>query len=158
MSLAENRRLIPEMGRYITWQDVADSYPDWTKQASANTYGNLWIPRAEDEVDGRLAPVYTVPFSPTPGIVRDLCIDLAYFKLAFASEKGEKLGEILKDRFDAILAGKLVLTTSAGAVSKSVTAFSTHQDYPTAFGVDDPLNWRVSSAQAFDEQEARGQI
>lgn len=146
------------MGRYIEWDDVANSYPDWAKAVSANVVGNLWIPRAEDEVDGRLAPKYTVPFSPCPGIVRDLCIDLAYFKLSFATEKGEKLGKILEDRFKAILDGSLLLTNSAGNISSSERAWSSHQDYPTHFGVDNPVNWQVSSAWATDQQEARGQI
>jgi len=146
------------VGRYINWDDVANSYPDWPKAVSANTVGNLWIPRAEDEVDARLAPKYTVPFTPVPGLVRDLCIDLAYFKLVFASEKGEKLGKILDARFKAILDGKMILTNSAGALGTPERAWSTHQDYPTHFGVDPDINWTVSSAWATDQQEARGQI
>jgi len=146
------------MGRYIDWDDVANAYPDWARQASANSVGNLWIPRAEDEVDGRLAPKYTVPFTPVPGIVRDLCIDMAYYKLTFATDKGKALWESLKDRFADILDGTLVITNSAGALSSADRGWSTHQDYPTAFGVDSDINWRVSSSQAFDEQEARGQI
>ena len=145
------------MSRYIEWDDVANSYPDWAKAASANSVGNLWIPRAEDEVDGRLAPKYVVPFTPCPGIVRDLCIDLAYFKLTFASEKGQALGKILEDRFKAILDGKLLLTTSAGQIDSGERAFSTHQ-YPTEFGVDSEVNWRVSSAWAQDQQSDRGQL
>lgn len=146
------------MGRYIDWEDVANAYPDWPKTAGANTIGNLWIPRAEDEVDGRLAPIYSVPFSPVPGIVRDLCIDMAYFKLAFASDKGKALGDLLEKRFEAILEGKIMITTSAGRLDTGERTWSTHQDYPTQFGVDNPLNWQVSSAWATDEQEARGQI
>lgn len=145
------------MGRYINWDDVANSYPDWAKAASANTIGNLWIPRAEDEVDARLAPKYTVPFSPVPGVVRDLCIDLAYYKLVFASEKGKELKESLKDRFAALLSGEMVLTVS-GTLLASDRPWSTHQEYHTAFGVDPDINWQVSDAQAEDEQEARGQI
>jgi phage gp36-like protein len=145
------------MSRYIEWEDVANSYPDWPKAASANTVGNLWIPRAEDEVDARLAPKYSVPFTPVPGVVRDLCIDLAYYKLAFATEKGKELKESLKERFEALLDGSMVLTTS-GAVLASGQAWSTHQDYHTSFGVDTDLNWQVPDAQAEDQQEARDQI
>jgi phage gp36-like protein len=145
------------MGRYINWDDVANSYPDWAKAASANTIGNLWIPRAEDEVDARLAPKYAVPFSPTPGVVRDLCIDLAYYKLVFASDKGKELKESLKERFKALIDGTMVLTVS-GSVLASGEAWSTHQNYHGAFGVDTDLNWQVSDRQAEDEQEARGQI
>ena len=104
------------------------------------------------------APKYSVPFTPVPGIVRDLCIDLAYYKLAFATEKGKELGKILDARFKAILDGKLVLTNSAGALATAERAWSTHQDYPTHFGVDSDVNWDVSSAWALDQQEARGQI
>lgn len=146
------------MGRYIEWDDVANSYPDWPKATSANTVGNLWIPRAEAEVDARLAPKYTVPFSPVPDIVRDLAIDLAYYKLVFASDKGKALWESLKERFESILDGSMLLTTSAGAISTGDRAWSTHQNYPTQFGVDSDVNWQVSSAWAEDQQEARGQI
>ena len=146
------------MGRYINWDDVANSYPDWAKTASANSAGNLWIPRAEDEVDGRLAPVYSVPFTPVPGVVRDLCIDLAYYKLAFASEKGKELGKILDARFKSILEGKLLITNSLGRMDTGERSWSTHQAYPTQFGVDSDVNWQVSSAWAADQQEARGQI
>lgn len=144
------------MGRYIEWDDVANSYPDWTKVAGANEAGNLWIPRAEDEVDARLAPKYTVPFSPTPGVVRDLCIDLAYYKLVFATEKGKELKESLKERFEAILNGEMLLTVS-GTVLASDAAWSTHKEYHTSFGVDDPINWEVSQDWQEDQQEARGQ-
>jgi len=145
------------MGRYVKWDDVADSYPDWAKSASANSAGNLWIPRAEDEVDARLAPRYSVPFTPVPGVVRDLCIDLAYYKLVFATDKGKELKESLKERFEALLDGSMVLTVS-GSPLASETPWSTHQDYPTQFGVDDPVNWLPSSVWAMDQQEARGQI
>jgi hypothetical protein len=93
-----------------------------------------------------------------PGIVRDLCIDLAYYKLAFASEKGKELGKILDARFKSILDGELVLTNSAGPLGTAERAWSTHQNYPTHFGVDSDVNWQVSSAWATDQQEARGQI
>lgn len=146
------------MGRYINWNDVANSYPDWAKAASANSVGNLWIPRAEDEVDARLAPKYSVPFTPVPGLVRDLAIDLAYYKLVFASDKGKALWDSLKERFESILDGSMLLTTSAGALGTGERAWSTHQNYPTHFGVDNDVNWEVSSAWATDNQEARGQI
>lgn len=146
------------MGRYINWDDVANSYPDWAKAASANTIGNLWIPRAEDEVDARLAPKYAVPFTPVPGVVRDLAIDLAYYKLIFASDKGKALWESLKERFESILDGSMFLTTSLGAIGTGDRAWSTHQSYPTHFGVDDTTNWAVSSAWAQDQEEARGQL
>jgi len=147
------------MGRYIEWDDVSNSYPDWAKAVSANTVGNLWIPRAEDYVDGRLAAAgYSVPFNPTPGLVRDLCIDVAYWKLAFASDKGKALGEILEQTFKAISDGEIVITTSSGLLGSSDRAWSTHQNYPTQFGVDSDLNWSVSSAWAEDQQEARGWV
>jgi phage gp36-like protein len=142
------------MGRYINWDDVANSYPDWAKAASASSVGNLWIPRAEDEVDARLAPKYTVPFAPTPGVVRDLCIDLAYYKLIFASDKGKELKESLKERFDAILNGEMILTVS-GTVLASGTAWSTHQGYHGTFGVDSDLNWKTSERWQEDQQDAR---
>jgi hypothetical protein len=144
------------MGRYIEWDDVANSYPDWARAASANSVGNLWIPRAEDEVDARLAPKYSVPFTPVPGVVRDLAIDLAYYKLVFASDKGKTLWESLKERFESILDGSMLVTNSVGALSTGERAWSTHQDYPTHFGVDSEINWSVSSAWALDQEEARG--
>ncbi len=134
------------MARYITWKDVVDRYADAAKaQGGSEAVKTNYITGAEDEVDGRCAVKYTVPFSPVPGIVRDLCVDLAYYKMILKNPKAAKeLKSYIDDRFKSIIDGTLVLTTSAGLIEAQDKAWSTDQ-YGTAFGVDRDENWRVPS-------------
>lgn len=135
------------MGRYIAWDDVVAAYKSVAKEFDS-AEANAYCVRAEDEVDARLAPVYTVPFSPgsvnVPGAVRDLCIDLAYYKMAWRQDGMEPLYMSIQDRFKAIIRGDMALTTSAGVVARSGTAWVS-TSYSGSFGVDDELNWSVSS-------------
>src|SRR5687768_16697902 len=100
------------MGRYITWTDVTNRYKDFPKGSDATLAESAFIPHAEAEVDGRLAVRYAAPFSPAPYLVRDLCIDVAYYKATARQEGSQLLKEYIDERFKAIIAGTLLLTTS----------------------------------------------
>lgn len=134
------------MARYINWADVTGRYPDAAKaQGGSEVVKANYVTGAEDEVDGRCAAKYTVPFSPVPGIIRDLCVDLAYFKMIVKNPKAAKaLKEYIDERFEAIIDGTLIITTSAGLLTPADGAWATDQ-YPTAFGVDRDENWQVPS-------------
>jgi phage gp36-like protein len=145
------------MGRYITWADVSNKYGDFAKGGGALESGSYWIPQAEAEVDGRLAVKYSVPFSPAPDIVKDLSIDLAYCKATLRQE-GTKVKEYVDQRFKDIIAGTLVLTTSAGVVQTSGGTAWASNSYHSSFGLDNEVNWRVDSNAVYDLQSARGQV
>lgn len=145
------------MSRYILWNDIADRYPLAAKQSggSASVQSNF-VSGAEAEVDARLAVKYSTPFSPVPELVRDLCIDLAYFKMIIGNPKQAKaVKDYLNDRFKAIIEGTLVLTVSGTIVGTSERAWSDRQDFGSSFGVDAPEKWAVSSAWIQDNEDRR---
>lgn len=146
------------MGRYIDWADVSGRYGDFAKGPDASVADASFIPQAEAEVDGRLAVKYTVPFSPAPYIVQDLCIDLAYYKATIRQENSKAIGKSLEDRFKAIIDGTLILTTSAGPVTATGNLAWASNSYHSSFGPDSEVNWQVDSNWINDAQGDRGQI
>lgn len=145
------------MSRYISWDDVANRYPVSAKQAGgAEPLKTNYINGAEAEVDARLAVKYSTPFSPVPDLVRDLCIDLAYFKMILGNPKQSKtIKDYLDDRFKAIIEGTMVLTVSGTIIGTSERAWSDTQEFGSAFGVDAPENWQVSSTWMQANEDAR---
>lgn len=145
------------MSRYISWNDVADRYPLAAKQAGgSDSVKTNYVNGAEAEVDARLGARYSTPFSPVPELVRDLCIDLAYFKMVIGNPKQAKaIKDYLDDRFKSIVDGTLVLTVSGTIVGTSERAWSDSQGYGSSFGVDAPENWAVSSAWMQDNEDRR---
>lgn len=146
------------MGRYIDWADVTGRYGDFAKGPDAANAQQSFIPQAESEVDGRLAVKYSVPFSPAPVLVQDLCIDMAYYKATIRQEGSKAIGDSLERRFKAIIDGTLILTTSAGPVAATSNIAWASNSYATAFGPDSEVNWEVSSQWVQDVQDARGQL
>lgn len=145
------------MGRYIDWSHVVGRYSDVAKTADATGTGSYFLEMAEYEVDGRLAPRYPVPFSPAPLVVKDLCIDLTYYKMNIMQEKVEPLKTSLDERFEAILNGTLVLTNSGGSLlATPPNAAWVSNSYHSSFGPDSDPNWAVDSNWIQDAVDARG--
>lgn len=145
---------------YIDWTDVTDRYSDAAKIGDESKLSQSFIRYAEAEVDARLAPAYSVPFSPgsvnAPLAVRDLCIDLAYYKMTWRQEGAKDLKGMIDERFARILKGDEILTTSAGQVGlNSGTAWASTQDYSSRFGPDDPVYWTPSSAELTAVEDSR---
>lgn len=147
------------MGRYINWSDVTGRYTDFAKGPDATQANASFVPQAEAEVDGRLAVKYTVPFSPAPYLVKDLCIDLAYYKATIRQEGSKVIGDSLETRFKGILDGTILLTNSAGELieQRSATAWVSNS-YHSSFGPDTEVNWRVDSNWINDAMDERGQL
>jgi hypothetical protein len=151
------------MSRYINWQDVANRYPkvaDKVGAGSAEAEG--YIQGAEGEVDAALVDKYGAPFIPgssnVPYLVRDICVDLAYWKAM--GWQNEKLGPIQKAYIDARLKqfmdGTILLTDVNGTIYQGPPfAAATSDGTRSSFGVDAPENWTVSSAWQDDYASAR---
>lgn len=145
------------MGRYIDWSHVTGRYPTVANRADSTGTGSYFLEMAEYEVDGRLAPLYTVPFSPAPLVVKDLCIDLIYYKMNILQESVEPLKTSLDERFEAILNGTLLLTNSAGSLlTTPPNGAWISNSYHSMFGPDSPANWSVDSNWIQDAVDARG--
>lgn len=145
------------MGRYITWADVSNKYGDFAKGPDATAANSLHVPAAEAEIDGHMAAKYTVPFSPAPYVVRDLCIDLAYYKATARQEGSKLIKEYIDARVKAIIDGTLVLTNSDGAIASAGNLAWASNSYHSAFGLDSEVNWQVDTYAITDLQDRRGQ-
>lgn len=146
------------MGRYILWTDVTNRYPDFAKGPDATVAEAAFVPQAEAEVDARLAPRYSVPFSPAPYLVKDLSVDLAYYKATIKQESSKLIKDYIDARFKAIIDGTLLLTTSAGVVAGTGGLAWASNSYHSSVGLDSEVLWQVDTRQVGDLQNARGQF
>lgn len=143
------------MSRYIDWQAVVNRYADAAKGSGGAEEMKLsFIDDAEDEVDSRLANRYTVPFTPVPGVITGLCIDLTYYKMNIRQKGIDVLKTYIDQRFTDLTDGTMTLTVSGTAIGAADRAWSTTQDFGSAFGVDATERWQVSSTwqQDFDDR------
>lgn len=147
--------------RYIDWSNVTNRYRDVANAVDAVDGQESYIAGAEAEVDARLAQKYTVPFTNTPtlapDLIKDLSIDLTYYKIWLGKKPNEDLKEYIDERFKGLLDGTLTLVSSGGVVVDQLSfAWSDRSDYHTSFGVDDPTNFKVSDDWMDDNSDARG--
>lgn len=153
--------------RYTTWEDVIARYPTAANIAKGNTgeaFERAFCQPAEATIDANLAIRYTVPLCDTPTLapyaVFDIATDLTYWKMAWMGldERIEKtLRESIDQRLKDLATGSASLVNSAGLVApKSLGAFGTHADFANVAGMDDVVNWGVSSLELSSLEDARG--
>lgn len=147
------------MGRYIAWTDVANRYRSIPADGYDSGQLDAFIADAESEVDARLALKYAVPFDATtacPGLVRSLCIDTVFCRVAWAQDGTKKVQDRVDKLIKGILDGTILLSNSGGLLSggNDVQA-STSNAYRSVFGPDDPIFWSRSLSQTEDAQSER---
>jgi hypothetical protein len=103
---------------YTTYDKMVVIYPAIKNAGKTPTELNsAFIHRAERELDSRLAPSYTVPFTPTPPIIQDLAEQLTWVRLFRAQgnyEKADSLEESFDKRIKALLDGDAMIVTDSG--------------------------------------------
>lgn len=107
---------------YVDYEDVIARYSvlkTWGKSESEVTSDLIYY--AEMELNGRLASHFSVPFSVAHPTVKDLTIDLCYYKALITKdpEKAEKIHDAVIGRIDAIKEGKEYIYTGSGTVIPS---------------------------------------
>lgn len=151
------------MGRYINWDNVVSRYAAVNKRGGADEVDSYSIIYAEAEVDARLSPAFTTPFSSNNMTARDLAIDMTYLRINPLRDPA-KLKPV-QDRVDALIKALLdgkasMITDSGDAIGPSsvggVSPWSNTMNYPPTFGVGETEDMYVSSAQLYDEAVARG--
>ena len=147
------------MGRYINWEDVIDRYPELNTLGGADQQSSAYIVYSEAYVDGVLSPTFTPPFSSNNMIVRDLCIDMCYWRAArFKLDDAVQVKSSFFETVGLLKDGQLQMYDEAGslipAVEKSL-AWSNTMSYHTAFGMDDVTNWTIDEDQADDDEAKR---
>lgn len=146
------------MARYITWADVVARYSVVGNQVDgADENVGSFINGAEAYINSKLAKAYTVPFSDTPELVKDLTIDLTYTKLGFGKLEDRKmLLEHVNKTLDSLVKGDMSLYTDSSGViqSKGSGAWAENGSYYNTFDIDDPFNWE-SDPDRIDDIENR---
>jgi phage gp36-like protein len=104
---------------YISWEDIANKYPASVKITNGSNTSSVFIAGAEAEVDAALAARYLVPFTPAHPLVRDLCIDLAYYKMSIMQEGSERLGKYIEKRLKDLIDGTITLAGAEPVASPS---------------------------------------
>lgn len=144
------------MSTYCTWQELAARYKKIAEDYDNEEAVSGFITGASDDVDARLSVRYTTPFSPVPGAVKDIVIDLAYFKMIFGQEQAKPLKEYIDERLNALVCGSATLVVSGSQLATNdVTAWSDTMNRRTVFGIDDSTNYSVSCDWQEDQQNER---
>ena len=142
------------MGRYIDWADVANRYSEISKIAGAEQASSYWINYVEADLDARLASRYTTPFSIAPDVVKDLAIDMTFYRMTIRQKGSEIIKAFIDERVLGLINGTINID---GATTQQAVAWSEQNvsGYHTAFGPDDELNWTPSSAYLADVDDQR---
>lgn len=147
---------------YITYDELIARYAALGTSSASNVNSDL-IYYASIEINGLLGSHFTVPFTANHPTIKDLTIDLAYYKNLRGKdpEKAEKLRESIMDRIESIKSGEEAIYTGSGTLEMSSTPnadiWSSTQDYHPVHSMldaDDPLTV-VCSEQLYDEANER---
>lgn len=147
------------MGKYIDWGDVVDRHPVMSNVGDAIKMESTHILPAENEVDARLAPVFTVPFSSNNATAADLAIQLVYLRAGFLKEDNwTNYKSYIDERFDRLLDGSEAMLTSSGDVISSqdaTVAYHTHAGYKPVFDLTDTIDQEVDPDLVDAEDDKR---
>ncbi len=149
---------------YITYEEVIARYPvieSWGRQAMDVSSDLIYY--AEVEINGLLGTHFTVPFGGSHPTIKDLTIDLAYYRAALTKDgdKAERIRKRVMDRIAAIIAGKEAIYTDSGTIlgmdTAAVPIWSNVDDYHPAFSMLDAESEysHVSSAMLEDLEAER---
>lgn len=147
------------MGRYCTVDEVRGRYSELDTMAKFDIT-SYHLPYAEMELDGYMAPYYTVPFSSNNLTAKDLAIDLTYIRIAnLKAEDREQFRKEILDRIKMYQSGAMAMMTSSGtavSVGGAASAWSTTENYHPVFGIGDITDFKVDSSEVYAERIARG--
>ena len=149
------------MGRYITWEDIVDRYPLIAKGnfSGSSEASSAYIFYGESELDGLLAPAFTIPFSSNNVTAKDLAIDLSYCRMAnFKIEERKEFKKEIMDKINMLKDGAMsMLTNSNDTVSTlgQSPTWSSTKDYHPVFGHGNDIYFEVDSGLTTAEQDAR---
>lgn len=147
------------MGRYINWADIVARHPSVDKVGGSSEVGSSFVGYVEAQVDGLLSKIYSVPFSSNNVTVKDLCIELAYIKIAnIKHENRKELKKDFDDRIKGLVNGNERMLTTSGDILTPVgeTVWSSTMGYHPVFGMSPEEYLSVDSNLISDEEDDRG--
>lgn len=143
---------------YMTWAQLAAKYESAAKWANSDELASSYISQAQATINGALAAKYTVPFSPVPPMIQDLCVDLVYFMLAINKEadQAKAVKAWYDERIEQLQDGSLKLVQADGTVLPDQSNYaSISDDHHSVFGPDSPVNWQPDTDALQDAEDAR---
>ena len=148
------------MIRYIQWDDVINRYPALETLQGADEMSSAYIVYAEAFTDGMLAGHYTVPFSDNNVIVRDLAIDMTYWRATrFKLDDAADVASAYFETVSKLVDGTLTMVDDTGtiipALKKPIGLFSTTQSYHPAFGMSPTIEQHIDQDLIEDERDRR---
>lgn len=146
---------------YVNYNDVIARYPiikTWGKSETEVSSDLIYY--AEMELNSRFASHFSVPFSGSHPTVKDLAIDLTYYKALITKDpdKAEKIHDAIIGRINEIKEGKeLIFTGSDTAIDASGTGqeiWSPLLDYhPVHSMLDEESEYTQIDSSYLDELE-----
>jgi hypothetical protein len=147
------------MGRYIHWDDVIDRYQELNTLGGADELSSSYIVYSEAYVDGILSTHFTPPFSDNNMIVRDLAIDVCYWRAArFKLDDAVEVKSSVFETVGLLKDGHINMYDEAGTLIPSIDksfVWSNTQSYHTAFGMDAVTNWEIDEDQVIADEDKR---
>jgi hypothetical protein len=146
---------------YATYNEVITRYPiikSWGKTEQEITSHLIYY--AEVELNGLLSSHFTVPFSDGYPTVKDITIDLAYYKALVTRdpEKAGKIQDAIMGRIENIQKGEEYIWTGSDTIqplSAEQEVWSTTEDYHPVFGMHDAESvYSIVSSARLEAEEA----
>ena len=148
------------MGLYIDWNDIVSRYPSIAGVGGAEEVSSAHIIYAENELNGRLSPKYTVPFSSNNMTAKDLSIEISYVRIGnINTDQRSELIESIDKRIERLLSGDEDMMDDTGEIvqiSVGGTIWSSTMNYTPTFGSGDIEDFVVDPDLISDEDSARG--
>lgn len=143
----------------INYGDLVARYPEQVSNKDATQVNCYYIPYAVADIESRLSPRFTVPFSNNNLTAKDLMIDATYLQI-YRFKDPKKAAEVeksLSSKIDKLLAGKadMIVTSGDPLVSIGGTVYSTTENYHPVFGMGPIEDAVVNSAMIDAEEGAR---
>lgn len=129
---------------YITYADLVlryDVLKTWADSQAEVNSGLIYY--AEIELNSLMASHFSVPFSAAHPTIKDLCMDLAYYKSLVTKdpEKASDVREAIIGRIENIKKGDEYIYTGSGTVieptGKSQEIWSPYDDHHATFSMLD---------------------
>lgn len=147
------------MGSYATTTSISDTLPNFldgntitSDEQGKNTFSAM-IDRAEAEFNAVAAKRYSLPFSTTPPMAREISFQIAaYYTIrAFSSRDWPNRNEMLDDfkfgfeLLQKLEKGEIKLTATDGSLISALSSYaqSNREDEGSVFELDEPISWRV---------------
>lgn len=148
---------------YITYDEVILRYPMLTTWAdSCDTVANDTLVYAEHELNSLMATHFSVPFSGAHPTIKDLAMDLVYYKTMIVKdpEKAERIKDAVLGRIDRIKAGEeYIMTDSHTTIISDASiaggeVWSTNKEYHPVFSMlDAESEFSIIDEDRLEEEE-----